>query len=178
MAADVTTANKLIPLRINHYAIATEDMQVTHRFWTEVMGCEFKGALRGPSHMMSTGDLAPAYLHAFYAFGDGSCIAFFELASGLSRQDDGVPAWAKHLALSVGSREELAEWQRRLQAAGVDVAGEIDHDGLFYSIYFFDPNRQRIELTYQPRDLDENDAREGRAVLESWLSDKTAGTLA
>jgi catechol 2,3-dioxygenase-like lactoylglutathione lyase family enzyme len=175
--SETAKAADLAPRRLNHYAIATEDMAETHRFWTEVMGCEFRGALRAEGHPMSTGEQAPGYLHAFYSFSDGSCIAFFELATGIERRDDGVPSWAKHLALSVDSREQLKEWQTRLSAAGVEVVGEIDHDGLFYSLYLFDPNGQRIELTYQTRDLDDNDKEAGRKVLEGWALDKAAGVL-
>ena len=39
-------------------------------------------------------------------------------------------------------------WPRakaRLEAAGLDVLGPVDH-GLFDSIYFFDPNGHRLEL--------------------------------
>lgn len=167
----------LTPRRLNHYALATSDMAETHRFWSEVMGCTFKAAIRAEGHPMSTGEVAPGYLHAFYAFSDGSCIAFFELATGLDKRSDGVPAWAKHLALSVDSREELAAWHRRLTEAGVDVAGEIDHGGLFYSLYFLDPNGQRVELTYQARELTATDAREGLDILDGWATDKAAGTL-
>ncbi|KQV93498.1 MULTISPECIES: VOC family protein [unclassified Streptomyces] len=172
-----TTTRTLSPERVNHYALATKDMTETHRFWTEVMGCEFKAAIRADGHTMSTGEEAPGYLHAFYAFKDGSCIAFFELASDLDPQDDGVPSWAKHLALSVDSHEELEAWHRHLEQTGVEVAGEVDHGGLFYSLYFFDPNGQRVELTYQARELNGQDLRAGYETLESWANDKAAGTL-
>ncbi|MFE2943018.1 VOC family protein [Streptomyces sp. NPDC059255] len=167
----------LTPERLNHYALATKDMAITHTFWTEMMGCEFKAAIRADGHTMSTGEEAPGYLHAFYSFKDGACIAFFELAGGLDPVDDQVPSWAKHLALSVDSREELARWHRHLEAAGVAVAGEVDHGGLFHSLYFFDPNGQRIELTYQARALTDEDRRLGYETLEGWARDKAAGSL-
>lgn len=172
------TTQVLVPEHINHYAIATQDMVATHEFWTDVMGCEFKAAIRADGHVMSTGEEAPSYLHAFYSFKDGACIAFFELASGITPTPDGVPAWAKHLALSVGSHEELGAWHRHLEAKGIEVAGEVDHGGLFYSLYFVDPNGQRVELTYQTRELDANDVRHGHDTLAGWAADKAAGTLA
>ncbi|UNK47117.1 VOC family protein [Arthrobacter sulfonylureivorans] len=162
---------------INHYAIATKDMEATHAFWTGVMGCEFKAALRGDEHQMSTGEVAPEYLHAFYSFKDGSCIAFFELASGIEPVDDGVPSWTKHLALAVDSHEELRAWHRHLKESGVVVAGEVDHDGLFYSLYLFDPNGQRVEITYQTRQLNDEDRRQGFETMEAWVADKHAGKL-
>lgn len=172
-----TNPRVLAPERLNHYAIATKDMAATHAFWADVMGCEFKAAIRADGHTMSTGEQAPGYLHAFYSFKDGACIAFFELASGIEPIDDGVPSWAKHLALAVDSREELKDWQRHLEEAGIEVAGEVDHGGLFYSLYFFDPNGQRVELTYQARPLTAEDQQLGYETLESWARDKAAGTL-
>ncbi|WP_172652548.1 VOC family protein [Rhodococcus opacus] len=167
----------LTPRRINHYAIATNDMEATHKFWTEVMNCEFKAAIRVEGHPMSTGEIAPGYLHAFYSFEDGACIAFFELATPIDVRSDGVPAWAKHLALSVESHDELKQWHSRLTDLGVDVVGEVDHGGLFYSLYFVDPNGQRVELTYQTRSLDDDDIRSGHETLKGWASDKNAGVL-
>jgi catechol 2,3-dioxygenase-like lactoylglutathione lyase family enzyme len=172
----MTITTTLTPRRLNHYALPAHDVAETHVFWTEVMGCTFKGALRMGSHMMTTGELAPDYIHTFYAMADGSCIAFFELGTGLDRTDDGAPGWTKHIALSVDSREELAAWQDHLRAHNVDFAGEIDHGGLFYSIYFFDPNGQRIELTYQSHPMTPQDAIDGLAEIERWGSDKRASS--
>lgn len=175
----VTAAERtLTPRRLNHYAIPTQDMAATHDFWTRVMGCDFVGAFRVEGHLMSTGDMAPTYLHGFYAFTDGSCIAFFELAGGLDVRDDGVPAWAKHLALSVDSREQIAEWLRHLRAEGVDVGDEVDHGGFFYSLYFTDPTSgQRLELTYQAIEFGDDGRDAGLQTLESWTEDKKSGRL-
>lgn len=179
MSTVTTTERTLTPRRLNHYAIPTQDMAATHDFWTRVMGCEFIGAFRVEGHLMSTGDMSPTYLHGFYAFTDGSCIAFFELAGGLEVRDDGVPAWAKHLALSVDSRQQIAEWLRHLRAEGVDdVSEEVDHGGVFYSLYFTDPTSgQRLELTYQAVALDDAGLGDGLQTLESWTQDKKAGRL-
>lgn len=167
------SSTSLQPRRLNHYAIPTTDLNATHRFWTDLMGCEFKAAVAVDGHLMSTGEMAPRYLHGFYAFSDGSCIAFFELASGLTPNDDGVPGWAKHLALSVDSREQLAEWKQHLSAAGVDVFGEVDHGGVFYSLYFDDPTSgQRLELTYQAVEMRDEMKAAGYATLDDWAHEK------
>ena len=50
----------------------------------------------------------------------------------------------------------------RLLDEGVEVRGVIDHEGIWNSIYFFDPNGVRLELTYQSRALTDEDA--ARAV--------------
>ncbi|HZA95581.1 MAG TPA: VOC family protein, partial [Burkholderiaceae bacterium] len=56
--------------------------------------------------------------------------------------------WVNHIALRVGSVEELTQLKERLEAHGVEVLGVTDHH-IFQSIYFFDPNGIRLELTAQ-----------------------------
>ena len=43
----------------------------------------------------------------------------------------------------------------------MEVLGVTDHEGIWKSIYFFDPNGIRLELTYQTRPLNEQDAAAG-----------------
>lgn len=78
---------------------------------------------------------------------DGSCIAFFDLGDGQAAEPSPNTApWVNHLALRVDSIAELDTAQARLRAAGIDVLGITDH-GPIKSIYFFDPNGIRLELT-------------------------------
>jgi lactoylglutathione lyase len=60
-------------------------------------------------------------------------------------RDRNTPVWVQHLALEVDSLATLIKTKERLQAAGVEVIGPVDHT-LFKSIYFFDPNGHRLEL--------------------------------
>jgi glyoxylase I family protein len=41
--------------------------------------------------------------------------------------------------------EALLDYKTKVEAAGIEVLGPIDHS-LFKSIYFFDPNGHRLEL--------------------------------
>ena len=96
----------------------------------------------------STGEYCP-YVHIFFEMGDGSFIAFFDLGDDLaSDPSPNTPAWVNHLALTVESVEHLQQAKQRLEAAGVEVVGVTDH-GFINSIYFFDPNGIRLELTVQ-----------------------------
>lgn len=159
------------PQTLNHAAYPTFDSAATYRFYTELLGCPLVAAIRKEA-VPSTGDATP-FLHTFYALGSGECIAFFEV-EGLERpaSGDGIPSWIRHLALTMESEDAVVAAKERLEAAGVEVIGVVDHDGVWRSIYFFDPNGIRIELTHQTRELDERDAAEGRRLLEQWAAER------
>src|SRR5690606_963319 len=59
-------------------------------------------------------------------------------------------------------------------ASCVAVRGPVDHEGIWQSIYFFDRNASRLELTFQRRPLDDDDARAAADAVAAW----TAGTSA
>jgi catechol-2,3-dioxygenase len=69
----------------------------------------------------------------------------------------------------VGSLAELQAAQQRLQAAGVEVIGPTDHH-IIRSIYFFDPNGLRLELTVPTVDDVEMQrlATQAHADLAAW----------
>lgn len=159
-----------VPLALNHAAYPTFDTGATYRFYTELLGCSFVAAVRKDA-VPSTGAPTP-FLHTFFAMESGECIAFFEV-EGMAEptQSDGIPSWIRHLALSMESPEAVTETKDRLEAAGIDVLGVVDHDGLWRSIYFFDPNGIRIELTHQSRALGPQDEAEGRELLEQWVAE-------
>ena len=60
-------------------------------------------------------------------------------------RDRNTPEWVQHIALRVGSLNELLAAKESLKNAGLDVLGPTHH-GIFKSIYFFDPNGHRLEL--------------------------------
>ena len=71
--------------------------------------------------------------------------------------------------------DALTDAKARIQAAGIDVLGPIDHT-IFKSIYFFDPSGHRLELaadTAQPGMLEELH-RVAPAMLEEWDRTKRA----
>lgn len=165
------------PRRLNYYAFATNDMVQTHEFWTKAMRCKFLGAQRQDGHADKYGRSLGRFLHCFYGLADGSAVAVFELGKPFERKEDGVPNFTKHLALSVGSREQLREWIEHFKSLGIPVRGEIDHDGIWYSIYVVDPNGQNVELTWQSREFNDADAKEGEEVMSQWRKDKDAGLI-
>ncbi len=60
--------------------------------------------------------------------------------------DPNTPRWVQHIALRVKDRETLAGAKRELESKGVEVLGITNH-GIIESIYFFDPDGHRVELT-------------------------------
>jgi catechol-2,3-dioxygenase len=85
-------------------------------------------------------------MHVFLEAGNGNVLAFFELPEQPEMdRDRNTPEWVQHLAMKVGSLDELLSAKAHLEAMGLDVLGPTHH-GIFKSIYFFDPNGHRVEL--------------------------------
>jgi catechol 2,3-dioxygenase-like lactoylglutathione lyase family enzyme len=158
-----------IASHLNHVAYPTFDTAETIRFYTEVMGFRLVDAIRGETEPEGAG--RRPFLHTFFAMESGEIVAFFEI-EGLARPaSDGVPRWVRHLALNVDSAETLAAWKERLERQGLRVTGPVNHDDTWFSIYFPDPNGVTLELTYQARPLDEEDARRAGEVVARWIED-------
>lgn len=155
---------------LNHIAMPTNNTAETYRFYTEVMGFSFVSAVR-EERVPSTGEKMP-FLHTFFSMADGSCIAFFDIpGTDYAARDDGVPKWIRHFALNVDTYEELQSWKGWLQSQGVPTIGIVDHEGIWQSLYFFDPNGLRLELTFQKRDLVASDRDKGEQLLKDWIEE-------
>ncbi len=130
--------------RIHHVAYRCKDAEETVRWYGEHLGMGFVLAI-AEDHVPSTHAPDP-YMHVFLDAGGGNVLAFFELPNSPAMgRDENTPAWVQHIALKVGSVEDLQAAKARLQAAGIEVLGPTDHT-IFKSIYFFDPNGHRLEL--------------------------------
>ena len=133
---------------INHLAFITDDMVKTIRFYRDLLGMELTA---GIGH--------DGYRHYFFRLADGAThVAFFEYdgARAMKRKFPGArtgePLGFDHVSFTVPSKEALFELKDRLEAAGVDVHGAVDH-GLFWSIYFYDPNNIPLEATWELMEL-------------------------
>ena len=86
-------------------------------------------------------------MHVFLDAGGGNVLAFFEIPNSPEMgKDPNTPDWVQHIAFEVDSVEILEKAKTRLQEAGIDVIGVTNHT-IFKSIYFFDPNGHRLELS-------------------------------
>ncbi|MFP5445923.1 MAG: VOC family protein, partial [Betaproteobacteria bacterium] len=67
----------------------------------------------------------------------------------------------------------LENTKKRLEAHGIEVLGVTDHH-IFHSIYFFDPNGIRLELSAQLADEEQmaKDSTVAHARLNEWTARK------
>ena len=159
---------------LHHFAWRCRDAEQTRQFYEDLLGLPLVHVIR-QEHVPSTGEWCP-YVHLFFAMRDGSAIAFFDLGDNeAAAPSPNTPAWVNHIALRVQTEDELIRMKRRLEASGVEVVGITDHDGYIHSIYFFDPNGLRLELTVElasPEQLADY-RREARAQLDAWTREKS-----
>jgi len=163
---------------LHHFAYRCRDAEETRAFYEDLLGLKLGIFLRLP-HYEAPGD-RPPFAHLFFEMDDGSYIAFFDLGDdGVSAYDKDTPEWVNHLALEVDSLETLETHKARLEAAGVAVKGPKDHH-FVHSIYFYDPNGIRLELTTKV--MGEEFERGENAVaherLRAWTEEKAAAKAA
>ena len=133
---------------VNHLAMITADMDVTIRFWRDLLGMRLVAGLG-----------RPGYRHYFFSITDQDMIAFFEWpgVEKIELKDHGVPAKGPaafdHVSIGVADESELWTIKDRLEAADFWVSEVIDH-GFILSIYAFDPNHIPIEFSVAVPEID------------------------
>jgi catechol 2,3-dioxygenase-like lactoylglutathione lyase family enzyme len=132
-------------MAFHHVAIATRDLEASHRFYSEAMGFELVHVDVIP--FLETGWAR----HLFYDTGNGELLALWDLhaaeftdyqtaiSSGL-----GLPNFVNHIAFGASDLDDLDVRKDRLVANGHDVA-RIDH-GWCVSIYADDPSGIMVEF--------------------------------
>ena len=134
-------------LGLHHFAYRCRDAEQTRYFYEDLLGLPLFHIIQS-DYVPSTGEYCP-YTHIFFRMKDGSYIAFFDLGDDKAADPSpNTPEWVNHLALRVESLQNLEQIKARLLEAKIEVLGVIDHH-IFKSIYFFDPNGIRLELTAQ-----------------------------
>jgi catechol 2,3-dioxygenase-like lactoylglutathione lyase family enzyme len=153
---------------LHHWAYRCRDAEETRHFYEDILGLPLAHVIK-EDYVPSTGEYCP-YVHIFFELGDKSCVAFFDLGDETATvPDPGTPRWVNHLALEVENLDELKEAKARLERNGVEVLGITDH-GFVRSIYFFDPNGVRLELTCKTTGPETTDRfkKEAHAILKEW----------
>ena len=131
--------------RIPHVAYRCIDAKETAQWYKEKLNMDLILSI-AENEVPSTKAPDP-YMHIFLNAGNENVLAFFEIPNSPNmRRDTNTPIWVQHLALRVNSVDDLLKAKIELESKGVDVLGPTDHT-IFKSIYFFDPNGHRLELT-------------------------------
>lgn len=159
---------------IHHVAYRCRDAKETVEFYRDLLDMDFQLAI-AENEVPSTGAPDP-YMHVFLDCGGGNVLAFFELPNSPEMgRDAATPEWVQHIAFRVESVEALLAARARIEAAGLEVLGPVNH-GIFRSIYFFDPNGHRLELaanTCTAQEMSELH-RVAPDMLEEWSRTKRA----
>ncbi len=131
--------------KIHHVAYRCKDAKETVEFYSKHLDMDFVLAI-SEDKVPSTGEPDP-YMHIFLDAGMGNILAFFELPNAPEMQlDKNTPDWVQHIAFQLESLDDLEKVKMKLEKSGIKVVGITDH-AIFKSIYFFDPNGHRLELT-------------------------------
>jgi catechol 2,3-dioxygenase-like lactoylglutathione lyase family enzyme len=152
------------PRAFNHLALPSFDAAATRDFYAGVLGLPLVGAVAGRSAEWGNRD----FLHTMYALGDGTIVSFFDLDQMTRPGDDGLPADIRHVALTIGARDEHDAWRRRLDARGAKYWVE-DHGGEL-SIYLTDPNGHVVELTYSRPSFSAEQRRRAPEIVRAWTA--------
>jgi catechol 2,3-dioxygenase-like lactoylglutathione lyase family enzyme len=155
--------------KLHHIAYRCRDAEETRKFYEDILGLPLVHVIQ-LDKVPSTGEPGP-FAHLFFEMDDGSYIAFFDLGDGkASVPDKTTPSWLNHLAVEVENREELNRYKSLLTKHGIEVVGPTDHE-FVESIYFFDPNGIRLELTTKtvPDSHLETYAANAHAALRKWM---------
>ena len=164
--------------KLYHFAYPCRDAEETRQFYEDLLGLPLVHCMQVEA-VPSSGDKGP-YAHIFFEMGDGSYLAFFDLGKGEApAPSPNTPSWVQHFAMEVETLDEVLAFKTKLEAAGVEVKGLVDHE-FINSIYFFDPNGLRLEITTRteaPGFLEEA-AREAHGLLADWTEFKRKGAAA
>ena len=171
--------------QLHHYAYKARDAEETRQFYEDILGLPLYHIIQS-DYVPSTGEYCP-YTHFFFRLQDGSFIAFFDLGDDVKAEPSpNTPLWVNHISFRVDTVQELENTKARLEAFGIEVLGVTDHH-IFKSIYFFDPNGIRLELSAQLANDEqmEKDStvaharlREWTARKEQWRQERAAGKAA
>src|SRR3546814_17293989 len=123
-----TRTDTLFPYTTLFRSYRCKDAKETVAWYERMLGMTYTTAF-AEDHVPSTGAYDP-YMHVFLDAGGGNILAFFELPNQPAMgRDENTPAWFQHLALKVGSYDELVAAKAHLTATGVDGLGPTPQRG-------------------------------------------------
>lgn len=148
---------------IDHLALVTDDMAATVDFYTKVLGLSLVHVRRVP---FAADRGQPPYdnlRHYFFDMGNDSLLAFFEYPKEAPTGNRDSISSMQHLAFHA-NRKTFEDMMQVLESRGVEYAGPIYLGDRFTSIYFYDPNGIRLEIT---TDIDKDEYETVTSVYQS-----------
>jgi lactoylglutathione lyase len=127
-------------MNIHHIAIWTNDIECIRSFYVTYFGCTHGDKYINP---------AKGFESYFLRFENSASIEIMwnaRVAGRMGERSDAAPGFT-HLAISIGSKEEVDTLTERLRGDGYAVVGEprTTGDG-YYEAVVLDPEGNRIEL--------------------------------
>ena len=159
--------------QIHHVAYRCKDAKETVEFYKNYLNMDLLVCI-AEDKVPSTKEPNP-YMHVFLDAGKGNILAFFEITGCAPMdRDQNTPLWVQHIAFQVRDEAALLQAKEELERKGLSVLGVTEH-GIIRSIYFFDPNGHRVELTCVTGDAEQmKHLKEiAPAMLEEWSQTKS-----
>jgi catechol 2,3-dioxygenase len=130
-----------VPTGVNHIVLNVKDIEVSHRFYTEVLGYVYIGSVIGPAAEMMT--------MRFFTIGNKHHdIALVEEPDLRAPDKDRPLEGLSHLAIGYPDRESFLNQIQHLQACGLEFHMRGNH-GMTHSAYITDPDGNTIEVLYE-----------------------------
>ncbi|HEV8617735.1 MAG TPA: VOC family protein [Methylomirabilota bacterium] len=158
MSTAPTTAQP--PRGINHLVLNVTNLEVSHRFWTEILGFRFvaelkpiPGRVRPKMRFYSGVDAAGGVTH--------HDVALAEIPAGAGGNGASSETWSlmprrvgiNHVAIAWPDRESWLAQVAFMQSKGVVFHRRINH-GMTHSVYVSDPDGHGVEVLYElPREV-------------------------
>ena len=126
-------------MHIEHIAIWTQQLEALTAFYETCFSAQSSPKYTNPN----TG-----FQSTFLTFASGARLELMQAPDVAPAPPGARNAGYAHIALAVGSREQVDELTHRLEAAGYRVAGQprTTGDGYYESV-ILDPDGNRIEIT-------------------------------
>ena len=163
--ADIPVAPRIQLRNVDHLALNTVDMRKTIDFYCGVLEMRLVKAVRTPATLEKSSEAGappfPSLRHYFFDMGEGGAVAFVEYPAGTPKGDRDLDATMQHVSFNA-DRATFHRVCQRLDEHGVSRTPPVYMGGKSYSVYFFDPNGIRLEVS---ADLEHDDCPRTEAGL-------------
>lgn len=155
-------------LTLDHVALPIFDVEKSLEFYGKALGLPLVDAMSGDDWG------GKEWLMMLFGLSDDRQLVLVAIA-GATRETSALPRDTRHVAFSVKTDEQLAEWKAKLDAAGVAFWEEIHHAQR--SIYFEDPNGIVLEILTPPSRVSSlrPEMPPSRAMVERFLASTRKG---